>query len=183
MAKVTGPLFSMDARNKFGNALVFSGWKGRSVVRRLVTPSNPHSANQESARNRVRAAGAIQHVVNLTTEKGAARLLTDKDAIKAITPAGYAWNGFLTDTLVGSGAVNYAAAQAAWAALAAGEKTAWSVAAEGLTIPYATAINQTTTGGGTTTALTTGNAFFLHTYALFLMGIASAPGAVPPVYA
>ena len=51
MAKVSGPLMSMDASGKFGGALVFSKWKGRNVVRQLVIPGNPNSAGQEAARN------------------------------------------------------------------------------------------------------------------------------------
>lgn len=46
MARVTGPLFSLDASGKVGGALVFSRWKGRSYVRRLVIPSNPKSGSQ-----------------------------------------------------------------------------------------------------------------------------------------
>jgi hypothetical protein len=50
MALVTGPLLSLDARGKVAGALVFSNWKGRPVVRQLVTPSNPRSAGQTATR-------------------------------------------------------------------------------------------------------------------------------------
>lgn len=182
MAKVSGPLMSMDARGKFGDTLVFSGWKGRPTVRQLVTPTNPQSADQVASRNRVRATGAAQHFANLCALLGAGRLVTDKAAIQAITPSGYAWNGFLVDSMIGAGGLTYTAAQAAWDALAAGEKTAWDTAADGLT-PAIPAVAQQVAGGGAGTPLTSGNVFFLYTYGLYAMGITTIPGAVPPVYA
>lgn len=50
MALVTGPLLSIDARGKFGGAIVFSNWKGRPTVRKLVTPSNPQTGAQTGQR-------------------------------------------------------------------------------------------------------------------------------------
>ncbi len=50
MAKVTGPLGSMTASGKFGNMMVFFGWKGRQVVRGLVTPANPMKPKQGDQR-------------------------------------------------------------------------------------------------------------------------------------
>lgn len=182
MAKVTGPLMSMDASGGFGGALVFGKWKGRNVVHQLVKPANPQSADQESARNRIRVTGAIQRQMNLSVAVKAAKTGTDKVRLAGITPAGFAWNGYLTDILIGNGAVSYAAAEAAWGALAAGEKTAWDVAAAGLTPAY-TAVYQTVAGGGAGVNKTAGFAFFAHSYALYLAGLDTVPGAVPPVYA
>lgn len=50
MAKVTGPLYSMSASGKIGNAMVFFGWKGVNVVREWLKPSNPKTANQGDVR-------------------------------------------------------------------------------------------------------------------------------------
>ena len=86
MAKVSGPLMSMDARGKFGNTLVFSGWKGRPTVRQLVIPTNPQSQPQQDARNRVRTTGAAQRFANQSIQLGGGRLVTDKAAIQAVTP-------------------------------------------------------------------------------------------------
>jgi len=41
MAKVDGPLFSLEARGKIGQAIVFFPWKGRHAVRRWLKPTNP----------------------------------------------------------------------------------------------------------------------------------------------
>ena len=51
MVKLNGPLFSMDARGKLADALVFSIWKGRNYARALVTPSNPQSGPQTGMRS------------------------------------------------------------------------------------------------------------------------------------
>ncbi len=50
MARTVAPLFGFDASGKIGGALVFSKWKGRPYVRRLVTPRNPKSPKQISVR-------------------------------------------------------------------------------------------------------------------------------------
>lgn len=46
MALVNGPLFSLDASGKLANAIVFTKWKGRNVVREYVTPANPNTLAQ-----------------------------------------------------------------------------------------------------------------------------------------
>lgn len=56
MAKVTGPLFSLDARNSVGNAIVFSSWKGVNYVRARVIPKNPKSDLQVAIRALIKAA-------------------------------------------------------------------------------------------------------------------------------
>jgi len=50
MAKVTGPLFSMNASGQIGKALVFAAWKGRNYVREYFIPQNPQSATQVNVR-------------------------------------------------------------------------------------------------------------------------------------
>lgn len=183
MAKVTGALFSLSASGKFAEAIVFTAWKGRQVVRQLVTPANPKSADQVAQRNMVRATGVAQHWANLTVEKGAGRLKTDKELLTELAPAGQAWNGFLNKAMIGAGSTIYDAAAAAWAALTAGEKTAWDTAAGGLA-PIYPATNQEIAGGATGTPLTAGQGFYHYQYGLYNAGVAAVPpSAVPPVYA
>jgi len=45
---------SLAASGKLGGAIVFSSWKGRPVVRQLVTPSNPKSPKQLARRAMMR---------------------------------------------------------------------------------------------------------------------------------
>jgi hypothetical protein len=174
---------SMEASGAFGGALVFGKWKGRPTVRQLVIPANPKSANQTIARNRVRATGSAQRQVNLSLQVATGQTLTDQSLLMAAAPAGYAWNGFLTDSMIGAGGLTYTAGQAAWAALTAPQKTAWDDAAAAR-VPAFFAANQTITGGGAGTALTGGNVYFLQQYGMYAAGILTvAPGAVPPTYA
>ena len=189
MAKVSGPLMSMDASGKFGGAIVFSKWKGRNVVRQLVTPSNPRSQGQEDARNRTRVTGALQNWVNRCSEVVGGKIslvqhdgiVSDKDLIKAVTPAGYAWNGFLTASVIGAGGLTYDAAQSAWDVLKVANGAAWTAAAEGFDIPLAE-VYQTIEGGAAGTPLTSGNVFFIYCYTMSLLTSMATPSAVPPVY-
>lgn len=50
MAVVSAPLMSLGASGQVGGAIVFSSWKGRPVVRQLVTPANPNSPKQMARR-------------------------------------------------------------------------------------------------------------------------------------
>lgn len=51
MAVVSGPLLSFGASGQIAKTQVYSTWKGRPYVRRLVTPSNPRSTDQTLTRN------------------------------------------------------------------------------------------------------------------------------------
>lgn len=50
MARVSGPLFSLDASGSVGKTVVFSKWRGRSYVRQHVIPTNPRSGLQVGIR-------------------------------------------------------------------------------------------------------------------------------------
>ena len=183
MAKVTSPLMSLDASGAFAGALVFGKWKGRHTVRQLVTPSNPMSLIQVQARNKIRAGGAMQRFANLTALKSDGATLTDKQLLIAAAPAGYAWNGFLIDSLIGAGAVGYTAAAAAWTAMGAPDKATWDAAAAALT-PAIPAVAQFIALNAAGAALSAGNVFFLYRYALYLAGVKTVPvAATPPTYA
>jgi hypothetical protein len=182
MAKVTGPLMSMDASGGYAGAMVFAKWKGRAYVRQLVTPANPHSADQEAARNKLRVASNGVYWAMRTALVANGETELDRALVAAEAPAGQAWNGTLVKAAIGAGGANYTAAANAWTALQAGEKTAWNNAAAALTPPIP-ATAQTTTGGGSTTSLVAGQTYFHYRYALYVLGIAAAPSATPPTYA
>lgn len=50
MARVKGPLFSLDASGQVGEAIVYSQWKGINYVREYEIPSNPNTAGQINVR-------------------------------------------------------------------------------------------------------------------------------------
>ena len=51
MATTKAPLFGLDASGSLGGSIVFSRWRGRTYVRRLVTPKNPRSGLQIGMRS------------------------------------------------------------------------------------------------------------------------------------
>lgn len=59
MARVTGPLFSLDASGTIAGAMTFSKWKGINYVRLRVIPANPQTASQVSQRNTLAAATSV----------------------------------------------------------------------------------------------------------------------------
>lgn len=50
MAKVTGPLMSLEASGTVAKTITFSRWKGRPYVRQTVRPANPRSPGQQRTR-------------------------------------------------------------------------------------------------------------------------------------
>lgn len=182
MARVSGPLMSLDARNSFAGALVFTAWKGRNVVRQLVTPSNPQSADQATQRTMVRVAGIAQHWAQFTALVYPGETLTDKVRLRDSAPPGQAWNGYLVKSMIGVASTTYDAASAAWTGLAAGEKTAWTNAAGALTPAIPGTVTAPQAGVGTT-AIPAGEVYFHFVYGLYAAGLATLPGATPPAYA
>ncbi len=64
MAKVTGPLFSIDAAGKFGDSMVFAKWKGINYVRRHTKATQPNTARQRNVRSRFTEAAAMYQLLN-----------------------------------------------------------------------------------------------------------------------
>lgn len=129
MAKVTGPLFSMSASGKIGDAMVFFGWKGINVVRGFVIPANPQSAAQGDQRIMVggtgRAVGKIQAGMNF------AQQLIDLDLL----PAGQTKQSYLVKFILTNYLTN-TTTYAAELALLTGHTayTSFGALADGLTI-------------------------------------------------
>jgi hypothetical protein len=51
MARLTGPLLSLDASGSIFKTIVYSKWKGLNYARLSVTPYNPKSAYQTGIRD------------------------------------------------------------------------------------------------------------------------------------
>jgi hypothetical protein len=84
MAKVTGPLMSLDARGKLGSVLVFIGWKGIKTVRQWLKPANPKSASQGDIRLAIgglgRAAGKVGVDGGIHTQLKTLNLIPDQQS-------------------------------------------------------------------------------------------------------
>ena len=50
MAKLKGPLMSIDARGAFAKSMVFGGWKGIQWARMYFIPQNPQTDAQDAIR-------------------------------------------------------------------------------------------------------------------------------------
>lgn len=68
MAKVSGPLFSLQAGGQLAKTLVYSRWKGISDVRSYVIPANPRSAGQTTQRGYFGDAVDAWHTLGLTAD-------------------------------------------------------------------------------------------------------------------
>lgn len=183
MAKVTGPLMSMDASGKFAGALVFSKWKGRPTVRQLVTPSNPRSSDQVAIRNNLRVTAAAQRWANLTSLVLSGETDTDKVRLTAAAPAGQAWNGFLVKSILGAGGLDFDTAEGLYAALTGPQQAAWDAAAGALS-PAIPAVAQFDTNNSPSTPIPAGEVFFIYMHGLYMAGLlAAVPNGTPPTYA
>jgi len=61
MAKVYGPILSIDARGTVGKIVTYSGWRGISYARQWFKPQNPRTALQVEQRGRLTRAVAAWH--------------------------------------------------------------------------------------------------------------------------
>jgi len=82
-AKVTGPLFSISASGKLADAMVHFPWKGRSVVRKWLKPSNPQTTAQGDRRVMLGGLGRGASVVNTASQFAV--------YTRVVTPAGQTW--------------------------------------------------------------------------------------------
>lgn len=138
MAKVDGPLMSIEARGKIADAIVFFPWKGRHVVRQWLKPTNKKSTLQGYVRASMFAIGKMIKQVVSKADGGALdskvyALCTSK------APAGMNWNAFLAqgflDRLQAAGTYNtasFAALVAAFSSLGTAELAAFQTDATAL---------------------------------------------------
>ena len=94
MAKVDGPLFSLEARGKVGEAIVFFPWKGRHVVRRWLKPTNPRDIDQKLIRQKLAAVGrCIGKILGVSDTYPNGSLAVVQ--WKTLTPATQIWNAYI----------------------------------------------------------------------------------------
>lgn len=135
MAKLIGPLYSMGASGKIGDAMVFFPWKGLNVVRQWVIPVNRMSGGQGDQRiflgGTGRSVGEIYPKTGHTTVGQFAQQLIDL----ALIPAGQTKQSFLVSYILShylNSTTNYAAELAALTGHA--EYDVWQSAADALGI-------------------------------------------------
>lgn len=182
MAKVTGPLMSLEASGTIGNALTFSRWVGRPYVRRYTIPGNPQTLGQEKHRNRFSAIGTITTWASRNNQTFDGKLLDDQALIKSKTPADQRWNGYLLRVMTSGNGAQYEAAKTAWEGPVLGSQSSWETAATALVPPMPSA-TQRGEGGISEPAATPGFLLFLLHWGMYQMGIqATKPDTTVPVY-
>jgi hypothetical protein len=93
MAKVDGPLLSLEARGKIADAIVFFPWKGRHVVRQWLKPTNKMSTLQGYVRAAVISIG--KEISKIMSKANGAALDSELYTLNtAKCPAGLNWNAF-----------------------------------------------------------------------------------------
>lgn len=99
MAKVSGPLFSLEARGKIADAVVYFPWKGLHVVRQWLIPANPQSTDQGDQRLICGALGRANSVVGTANAFAA--------EVRAYMDAGLTWPAaivkYMIDNIINDG--------------------------------------------------------------------------------
>ena len=129
MARVTGPLFSQEARGQFGQSVVFTRRRGQNIVRAYVIPSNPETDEQVRVRIALSITGLITKRIAATDWKYANVADTMIEYFRARVTTGEVWNSALGADILGAGLAIYDASRTAYDATTAAEKTAWQNAA------------------------------------------------------
>ena len=109
MAKVTGPLFSMSASGKLGDAVVYGAWKGVNTVRQWLKPANPQTASQGDTR--IAMGGTGRGVGKMVAESSYHQQLIDLELI----PGGQTKQSYMVQYILDhylTNATTYSAMQA-----------------------------------------------------------------------
>lgn len=91
MAKVTGPLLSLDASGTIASTMTFSRWKGINYVRQRVIPTYTNTAEQQAVRDIVSDASIAWKEESTV---GAVEIDTAYKAAYDVAAAGTAMSGF-----------------------------------------------------------------------------------------
>lgn len=103
MAKVTGPLLSLNASGTVGKALTYKQWKGINACSIKSRPSNPRTDDQMVGRAYFAAGGKITKVTDLTGDVCG--------FLKESAPAGQSWASAFIREIQGSNYANIIAAK------------------------------------------------------------------------
>jgi hypothetical protein len=158
MAKVNGPLMSMEASGTVADTLTFDK---RGFVRTRVIPANPKTADQGNVRQKLLAVQKALRFIGATVIA----------AVKTLAPTSYRWNSYLLSQVLGSGSSEYDASATAYAALTSTERGHWET--------EATTIGMTTQAisYATDADVTPGLALFAVARTLYRLGINVSAGA------
>jgi hypothetical protein len=129
MAKVTGPLMSLDASGTVGKTATFSKWKGQNYVRLRVTPKNIQGDPQAEVRTKLGVIGKMLSYVLYPTAFNTFTFSPFYTAAVANAPAGQSWISYAMKLIIGTGASTFDANHTAYGVLSGGNKTIYETAA------------------------------------------------------
>jgi hypothetical protein len=182
MAKLTGPLFSIDASGSFAKTVTYSRWKGRRYGRFRAIPSNPRTEGQEQARSDITSSARVTTFLYRTLLKRAGVTDLDVDILRVHAPADITWANYLVLNMIGPNGSNMRAAETAWTALTSQQKDDWEAAAAALT-PSLMPAPQTGEGGVFVANKSPGELLFTYIRTLDQLGHATLVPGTPPVFA
>ena len=127
MAKVGGPLLSVEASGTVARTLTFLRSRGNNVVRARVIPTNPQTMPQSQARIVLSFNGEASKRINLNqVGKADSATMTPKEYLISIQTTTGTWVSAFVQRGFPDGRVTFEADIAAYAALTEQEKTAWT---------------------------------------------------------
>lgn len=129
MAKVTGPLMSLDASGTVGKTATFSKWKGQNYVRLRVTPRNPQSNDMAEARTKLGVIGKMLSYVLYPTTFNAFTFSPFYTAAVANAPAGQSWISYSLRSILGTGNSTFDSNHTVYNALGSTPKGVYTTAA------------------------------------------------------
>jgi hypothetical protein len=163
MAKVHGPLFSIEARGAIAEAMVHFPWKGRAVVRKWLKPANPQDIDQKIIRQKMAACGKNTAKISVpsTTLADGSKLYA---MIKLQTPADNIWNAYFTKTVMNAVKDDAAFTAISAALFATNMTTYWQANAQALGL-------SDITGSAFATTISDDLQLFMAAYGAYLMGL------------
>ena len=107
MAKVTGPLFGLEARGQIGKAIIYSVWKGINYARIYAVPNIPYSIEWDNLKTLLKDAAQFWKNAHLYAppEVVAAYKKAYNDAAKGQAKSGN--NLYMHDSILKNGARQY----------------------------------------------------------------------------
>ncbi len=129
MAKVTGPLMSLDASGTVGKTATFSKWKGQNYVRLRVTPKNIQGDTQAEVRTKLGVIGKALSYVLYPTSFNSFTFSPFYTAAVANAPAGQSWMSYAMKLIIGTGASTFDSNHTAYAGLGGTPQGVYTTAA------------------------------------------------------
>lgn len=180
MARVDGPLFSLQAHGKLANSLVYTHSRGQNVVREHVIPRNPQTEMQAQGRTVVKVIGAMNSRINAgQVGKSNGASMTPLEYLKSVVVAPLVWNSELLKRGYPSSWTTLNADLVLYGALTQPEKDAWGTWNDA----FANSFEDLPSAPGRTGMITANE--IAHTFARALARaayITVVPNQVPPTW-